>query len=146
MLVQSILQSKARGAGIVTVPAHTLIADAAQILAENRIGALIVATPNGVIDGILSERDIVRGLAQQGEACLKAPVSELMTAAVLTCREDDTIENLMQVMTSRRIRHLPVLDGRDQLIGIVTIGDVVKSRLDEATQEVNSLRDYVAAV
>jgi CBS domain-containing protein len=100
---------------------------------------------NGTVAGILSERDIVRGVALQGEACLRGKVRELMTAAVLTCREDDTLEALMQTMTTRRIRHLPVVDSDGRLSGIVTIGDVVKSRLDEADMEVDNLRHYVVA-
>ncbi|MCR6633169.1 MAG: CBS domain-containing protein [Magnetospirillum sp.] len=145
MLVKSILKAKARGAGVVTISPETSVADAARALATNRIGALVAVEDGGAIAGILSERDIVRGVALQGEGCLRAKVRELMTAAVLTCREEDSLDSLMQTMTSRRIRHLPVLDGDDKLIGIVTIGDVVKSRLDEADMEVDNLRHYVVA-
>lgn len=145
MLVKTILKAKARGAGVVTVTPDSTVADAARLLAANRIGALVAAEPGGALAGILSERDIVRGVALQGETCLRSKVRDLMTAAVLTCREDDTVESLMQTMTTRRIRHLPVLDANDSLVGIVTIGDVVKSRLDEADMEVDNLRHYVVA-
>ncbi|HTH16695.1 MAG TPA: CBS domain-containing protein [Magnetospirillum sp.] len=121
------------------------IAEAARLLASNRIGAVVAAEANGTLAGILSERDIVRGVALQGENCLRSKVRDLMTAAVLTCREEDTVETLMQTMTERRIRHLPVMDADSRLIGIVTIGDVVKSRLDEANMEVDNLRHYVVA-
>lgn len=145
MLVKSILKAKARGMGVVTVTPDTLVGEAARVLATNRIGALMAVEENGAIAGILSERDIVRGVALQGEGCLKSKVRDLMTAAVLTCREDDTLETLMHTMTEKRIRHLPVVDSEDRLTGIVTIGDVVKSRLDEANMEVDNLRHYVVA-
>lgn len=145
MLVTSILKTKARGAGIVTVSPNVAVAEATKLLATHRIGALVVVEGNGMIAGILSERDVVRGLAADGEACMRATVRDLMTANVLTCRESDTLESLMATMTSRRIRHLPVVDDDNKLVGIVTIGDVVKTRLDEAAMEVDNLRHYVVA-
>lgn len=145
MLVKTLLKAKARGAGVVTVSPDMTVAEAARTLASNRIGALVATEQDGAIAGILSERDIVRGVALQGETCLRSSVRDLMTASVLTCREEDSVESLMQVMTSKRIRHLPVVDGDSRLVGIVTIGDVVKSRLDEADMEVDNLRHYVVA-
>lgn len=145
MLVKSILKAKARGAGVVTISPESTVAEAARALASNRIGALIAVDDGGAIAGILSERDIVRGVALQGEGCLRSKVRDLMTAAVLTCHEDDRLESLMATMTEKRIRHLPVVDASDRLTGIVTIGDVVKSRLDEADMEVDNLRHYVVA-
>lgn len=145
MLVKTILKAKARGAGVVTVSPDITVAEAARALSTNRIGALVAMEASGAIAGILSERDIVRGVALQGEGCLRSSVRDLMTAAVLTCHEDDSVESLMQTMTSRRIRHLPVVDSDGKLTGIVTIGDVVKSRLDEADMEVDNLRHYVVA-
>jgi|AGTN01.3.fsa_nt_gi Predicted signal-transduction protein containing cAMP-binding and CBS domains len=145
MLVKTILKAKPGGTGVVTVAPEALVGEAARLLATHRIGALIAIEADGTIAGILSERDIVRGLALQGEGCLKSRVRDLMTAAVLTCHEDDTVESLMQTMTSRRIRHLPVMDSEQRLAGIVTIGDVVKSRLDQADMEVDNLRHYVVA-
>lgn len=145
MLVKTIMKAKARGAGVVTVSPDISVTEAAHTLATNRIGALVAVEDGGAIAGILSERDIVRGVALRGEDCLRGTVRDLMTATVLTCHEDDTVESLMQIMTSRRIRHLPVVDGDGGLTGIVTIGDVVKSRLDEADMEVDNLRHYVVA-
>jgi CBS domain-containing protein len=144
MIVKTILKAKARGSGVVTVSPDASIADAATLLAANRIGALIAVEEDGRLAGILSERDIVRGMAQGGEACAGRKVRDLMTADVLVCHEDQTLEQLMQTMTAKRIRHLPVVDSQGGLVGIVTIGDVVKSRLDEASMEVDSLRHYVA--
>ena len=145
MFVKNILQGKARGAGVVTIAPDASISEASKILATHRIGALIATEKDGRIAGILSERDIVRGLAAQDNVCTTATVRDLMTAAVLTCGEDDTLDSLMKTMTAKRIRHLPVLDGDSRLIGIVTIGDVVKARLDEADMEVDNLRHYVVA-
>lgn len=144
MIVKTILKSKARGAGIVSVTPEASIGDAARLLAEHRIGAVLVMDGDKVA-GILSERDIVRGLAARGDVCSGARVRDLMTADVLVCGEDDTVEHLMETMTARRIRHLPVVDGAGEVLGMVTIGDVVKSRLDETRMEAESLRDYVMA-
>ncbi|MBF0325114.1 MAG: CBS domain-containing protein [Alphaproteobacteria bacterium] len=145
MFVKNILKGKARGAGVVTISPDASISEAAKLLATHRIGALIATHADGAIAGILSERDIVRGLAAQENVCTTARVQDLMTAAVLTCHEDDTLDSLMMTMTGRRIRHLPVVDSDNHLIGIVTIGDVVKSRLDQADMEVDNLRHYVVA-
>ena len=146
MIVKHILQTKPTGLGVVFVEPQASIADAAKLLAQHRIGALVVVEPSGAIAGILSERDIVRGVGESGDLCLTQKVSDLMTCNVLTCVEQDSIDSLMQTMTERRIRHLPVVDGAKKLIGIVTIGDVVKSKLEMAKMEVDGLRDYVAAV
>lgn len=145
MIVKMILKGKARGAGVVTVSPDASIAEAAKLLSKHKIGALIAVEDGGSIAGILSERDIVRGVSQQEDLCLKARVRDLMTASVFTVSEDDGLESLAQTMTSRRIRHLPVVDGDGKLVGIVTIGDVVKSRLEEAALEVDNLRNYVVA-
>lgn len=145
MIVKNILKAKSRGQGIVTISPDSTIGDAAHALATHRIGALVAVDAGGKIAGILSERDIVRGIGQAGEGCLKQKVRDLMTADVFTCREEDSLESLMQTMTAKRIRHLPVVDAMGKLAGIVTIGDVVKSRLDEASMEAQSLREYVMA-
>ena len=145
MIVKTILKTKARGAGVVTISPQASITEAARLLASHRIGAVIAVTEEGGIAGILSERDIVRGLAQSDGICTGAKVAELMTANVQTCREDDSVEALMKTMTDRRIRHLPVMDGAGRLTGMVTIGDLVKSRLDEMDMEVDNLRNYVSA-
>jgi CBS domain-containing protein len=144
MIVKTILKAKARGAGIVTISPNAPVGDAARLLAEHRIGALLVMNGDTVA-GILSERDIVRGLAQAVDVCSTAQVRDLMTAEVFVCGEDDSVEHLMSVMTAKRIRHLPVLDKDGKVAGIVTIGDVVKSRLDETKMEADSLINYVMA-
>ncbi len=144
MIVKTILKAKARGAGIVTISPDAPVGDAARLLAQHRIGALL-AMEGDKVAGILSERDIVRGLAQAVDVCSTAQVRDLMTADVLVCSEDDTVEHLMEIMTGKRIRHLPVMGGTGTVVGIVTIGDVVKSRLDETKMEADSLRDYVMA-
>ncbi len=139
MLVRAILQKK--GADIVTIDEDATVGEAARMLAERRIGALIIAADDRV-RGILSERDIVRGLATQGVGVLDAPVASLMTTTVATCVLDDGIDTLMATMTEQRVRHLPVVDG-DRLVGIVSIGDVVKHRLEELQVEAQTLHDYI---
>lgn len=145
MIVKMILKGKSRGQGVVTVSPSASISEAATSLATNKIGALVVVGDDGAIVGMLSERDIVRGVSLQGEVCLKHLVRDLMTASVLTCHEEDTLDSLAQTMTEKRIRHLPVVGGDNKLVGMVTIGDVVKTRLEEASMEVDNLRHYVVA-
>ena len=144
MIVKTILKTKTRGTGVVTISPQASIGEAAKLLANHRIGAVIAVDDKGAIAGILSERDIVRGLSQTDAVCTTAVVGDLMTTNVLTCHEDDSTESLMKIMTDKRIRHLPVTDGTGELCGMVTIGDVVKSRLDEMDMEVDNLRNYVA--
>ena len=141
MIVRTILKDKA-STEIATTVAGQKIGDAAKLLDQRRIGALVVVDEQRSLAGILSERDIVRGLSRHGMAVMDMRVGDLMTADVLTCAPDDTIDSLMNTMTSNRIRHLPVLDG-GKLAGIITIGDVVKARLEETTMQVDSLREYV---
>lgn len=145
MIVKMILKSKARGAGVVTISPETTVGEAARILAQAKIGAVIAVNADGTVAGILSERDIVRGIGGDGEAAVKASVRSLMTTDVRTCTENDTADALMKIMTANRFRHLPVLDDMGRLTGMITIGDLVKSRLDEADMEVDNLRHYVAA-
>ena len=142
MLVHHILSNKA--VALVTATPDMTITEAACLLAEKRIGAVVVTGKGGKLAGILSERDIVRALAVEGAACLARPVSALMTRKVVTCTPDDTISAVMEKMTEGRFRHMPVMDG-DKLAGIVSIGDVVKFRLDEAQDEVRQLHAYVGA-
>jgi CBS domain-containing protein len=143
MIVQDILSTK-ESQEVATTTADRTVAEAARQLSQRRIGAVVVVNAAGHIAGILSERDIVRGLAHRGGDVMGMKVAELMTSAVLTCNPRDALETLMATMTANRVRHLPVEeDGR--LAGIITIGDVVKARLEEATQEVDQMREYVAA-
>lgn len=141
MHVQAILGNK--GAQIVSMPPQATILEACRLLTEHRIGAVLVLDGDRVA-GVFSERDVVRVLADKGAAALDIPLSEVMSRNVLTCNPEDSIDAVMGVMTARRVRHLPVLsEGR--LVGLVSIGDVVKYRLDEAALEVDSLREYVLA-
>ncbi len=139
MLVRAILQQK--GADVVTIGAGASVADAAQLLADERIGALVIVDGREV-RGILSERDIVRGLAEKGTAVLDVPVRTLMTHEVSTCSLDDDVPSLMRTMTDQRIRHLPVVES-GSLVGIVSIGDVVRHRVEELEVEAQTLHDYI---
>jgi CBS domain-containing protein len=142
MHVRDILSVK--GDRVITIKPEATVAATSQLLAKHRIGAVLVTNAADAIIGIISERDIVRGLAQHGGAVAGLAIADLMTREVRTCTMSDTIADIMGVMTAHRFRHLPVVeDGR--LIGIVSIGDVVKYRLDETKLEVESLRDYVLA-
>lgn len=141
MIVRSMLKSKS-SADVATTVAVQTVGDAAKLLDQRRIGALVVVDDQRARVGILSERDIVRGLSRHGQAVLEMQVGQLMTADVLTCTPEETIDGVMATMTSNRIRHLPVLE-EGRLAGIITIGDVVKARLEETTLQVDSLREYV---
>jgi len=140
MYVSQILKSK--GTNVVTARADETIARVTEQLAAERIGAVVVMG-EGRIVGILSERDIAYGLARHGQNLLALRVSDLMTRLIATCSLEDDTGTLMEMMTDRRVRHLPVLEN-GKLVGIISIGDVVKARLSEMAVEVNELRDYVA--
>ena len=140
MDVRAILRAK--GGEVATVPPDTSIADAVAELAERMIGALVVTDGGGALVGIISERDIVRGLAEQGTAFLDCRIDTCMASPVETCSPGDSDREILALMTDRRFRHLPVVeDGK--LIGIVSIGDVVKSRIDGVMAEADALRDYI---
>ncbi len=141
MNVQAILARK--GAAVATVRPDQTLAQATASFRDHGVGALVVSANGRTIDGILSERDVVRALAAHGSSTLGRDVSSAMSANVVVCRPDDTVEQLMAMMTDRRIRHLPVLDVARELAGIVSIGDVVKARLGELEQENNQLHDYI---
>jgi CBS domain-containing protein len=142
MNVDGILRSK--GATVITIRPDASIRDLVRGLRDERIGAMVVSEDERSVVGIISERDVVRGLADHGPRVLDLRVAELMTRAVVSCRPQDTVKQVMAQMTSRRIRHLPVVtDG--VLRGIVSIGDVVKNRLEEVETETNVLREaYIA--
>ena len=141
MNVEAILRTK--GNRVTTIRSDATIADAVEMLRQHGIGALVVSDGDGRVDGILSERDIVVALADDGTLLLARPVAEVMTRAVLVCTPEDTVAELMAEMTNRRIRHFPVVDD-GKLVGIVSIGDVVKNRLDEIEFEASSLRSFIA--
>lgn len=139
MTVRAILNAK--GHNVLSVPPDAKLSAAVKILSERRIGAVLVLSGTRV-DGILSERDIVRVLGERGASVLDEPVSAVMTRKVVSCRPSDTVAGLMEVMTSGKFRHLPVLEN-DRLVGLVSIGDVVKLRVQEYENEQEALRDYI---
>jgi CBS domain-containing protein len=142
MNVEAILRTKGRS--VVTIAAEATIEDAVALLRRKAIGAVVVTEDGAAVDGILSERDVVHALAEHGAGLLTLSVAALMTRHVFTCRPGDSIAELMAEMTERRIRHLPVLE-HGRLAGIVSIGDVVKSRLDEVEYEASSLRQLITS-
>lgn len=139
MKVETILAAK--GERVETIRPDREITVAAARLRDARIGALVVSTDGREVKGIISERDIVRGIAERGAAALDLTVRNLMTPKVITCSPADSVTHLMKEMTSRHIRHLPVVTGDGELCGIVSIGDLVKSRLEELELEATVLRD-----
>lgn len=139
MNVAEILNAK--GNKVITVRPDMSIAAVAARLKIERVGALVVSTSEQTVDGIISERDVAYGLAGHGADLLNMTAADLMTRNVVTCTPQDTLAHISRMMTHRRIRHLPVVDGR-KLVGIVSIGDVVRHRMDELEMEANVLRDY----
>jgi CBS domain-containing protein len=140
MNVASILRQKGRA--VTTASPATTLLEVADKLAAKRIGAIVIVGPQGRVAGIVSERDIIRALSAQGPDCLQRPVSECMTREVITCQENDTLDELMAMMTERRFRHLPVITD-DALVGIISIGDVVKHHVAEVTMEATAMREYI---
>ena len=141
MLVAQILQTKA-SAGVVTVTSQTTVADAAKLLAERKFGSLVISDDGKRAVGILSERDIVRAIALQGAGVLNDPVSMHMTASVVTCSKQATADQVLKTMTDRRFRHMPVVE-EGELVGLITLGDVVKSRLSELAMEKDALEGMI---
>ncbi len=140
MLADQILEHKGRD--VATVAPDTTVRAATEAMAAANVGALVVSTDGAALTGIVSERDIVRRLADQGPGLLDQPVSDLMQSEVHTCEGSDNVDELMHRMTEHRIRHLPVVaDGA--LVGIISIGDVVKTRVDELETEKDQLVDYI---
>jgi len=139
MTVRAILDTK--GHHVQSVEPGTKLADAIKLLSQRRIGAVLVLS-QGRIEGILSERDIVRVLGERGASVLEEPVSSAMTRKVVSCREKDTVSEMMEVMTNGKFRHLPVVeDGR--VVGLISIGDIVKWRVGEYEREQEALREYI---
>jgi CBS domain-containing protein len=138
--ISSLLRRK--GSDVATIEGSASVRDALARLAEHRVGALVVSSDGRAVEGIISERDVVRGLHEHGAGLLTEPVSAVMTAEVVTCVPDAGVEQLARTMTDHRVRHVPVVrDGA--LVGIVSIGDVVKARLDELEDERARLVDYI---
>lgn len=141
MFVQQILANK--GNEVVTIGPEDKIVDVAALMAEKRVGALVVLGEDSSIAGILSERDIAHGLAKHGAPLLEMTVDQIMTTDVVSCHLEDGIDKLMRKMTAGRFRHVPVLD-QGTMVGIVSIGDIVKFRLEELENEASMLQDYIA--
>jgi CBS domain-containing protein len=142
MKVSDIIQTK--GSVVKTVRPDASARELSVRLQADHIGAMVVSGEGNSIDGIVTERDLAYGLAAHGSELPTMPVSRLMTQAVLVCSPDDSITHVMKLMTQRRVRHLPVREGA-KLVGIISIGDVLKHRLDELELEANVMRDYAVA-
>lgn len=134
---------KLKGRDVVTASPGTSLIEIAQRLGEHKIGCIVVVDEGGNVSGIVSERDIVRELARIGAPVMEEPVEVYMTKSVVTCREADTIDRLMGEMTAHRFRHMPVVE-RGRLVGLVSIGDVVRMRIAEAEMEAAAMREYIA--
>jgi CBS domain-containing protein len=141
MTIARLIQGK--GSTVTTVSEETAIHDVAKLLRDKRIGAVLVTDDEGHVAGVLSERDVVRGIATLGAALLGRPAREIMTAPVITVCPTQSIEEALALMTDRRIRHLPVVE-EDHLIGIVSIGDLVKIRIEDSEREAAELKNYIA--
>ena len=139
MTVRAVLDTK--GHQVISVSPDAKLSAAVKILSERRIGAVMVMSGQK-IDGILSERDVVRVLGERGAGVLDEPVRSMMTSKVITCRETDTVGAIMEVMTSGKFRHLPVVES-DRIVGLISIGDVVKWRVAEYEREQEALQDYI---
>jgi CBS domain-containing protein len=140
MTVRAILSRK--GNDVATIEPNVALTAAMKILAERRIGALVITGADQRIVGILSERDIVRTLAERGPAALDKPLADAMTRKVVTCNQNETCCEIMERMSSGKFRHVPVVE-QGRLVGIVSIGDIVKSRLEEMEREQAALHDYI---
>ncbi|MDR6773750.1 CBS domain-containing protein [Azospirillum sp. BE72] len=136
---------KRKGNRIVSASPDDTVAAVTRLLTEHRIGAVLVMDDDGQPVGILSERDIVRAIARDSATALDRPAADLMTRDLITATPTDTVADMMAVMTERRIRHVPIVDA-GRVVGVISIGDVVKARIDDAELEVESLRGYVAGM
>jgi CBS domain-containing protein len=139
--VKSILDAKGRA--VVTIGPETTLLKAAAVLAEHRIGALVIGEMGGDITGIFTERDVVKALANFGPECLEKPVSGIMSVNIVRCSEESTVDQVMEMMTQRRFRHVPV-ESNGKLSGIISIGDVIKSRIQEIEYEAEHIKAYIA--
>jgi CBS domain-containing protein len=141
MLVSQILKSKSDD-GVITMPPGTTVAHLAEMLSTRRIGAIVISRDGKRVDGIVSERDVVRELGRRGPACLGDTVEAIMTASVTICARDDRADDVLQRMTDGRFRHLPVVEA-GQMVGLISIGDVVKARLSELAMENDALEGMI---
>ncbi len=143
MHIESILTAK--GSEVKTIKPDARVADAVQRMRNERVSALVVSEDGSTIAGIVSDRGIMNAIADDGIGVMERQIGSIMTQKVFTCQRGDRVASIMAMMTSRRIRHIPVVDGEGQLTGIVSIGDVVKHHLDEIQQEADGLRQYISA-
>lgn len=141
MLVHQILKSKA-SQGVMTVLPSMKVSEAARLLTEKRIGTVVISENGTTADGILSERDIVRELANNGGACLDQPVSTYMTQKLITCTSDNTTEQVLNMMTDGRFRHMPVVEN-GTMVGLISLGDVVKAQLSQLAMEKDALEGMI---
>jgi CBS domain-containing protein len=141
MIVNKILELKGRD--VVTIEPAQALSEAVKVLSERRIGALLIVDGQRPVSGIISERDIVRAVAAQGIKALEEPVSRFMTEKVVTCTGQTSINDVMELMTEQKFRHIPVVEG-GRLAGIISIGDVVKLRLEEVEAEAQAIKEYIA--
>ena len=141
MIVSQILKSKS-DVGVISVKPEASISEAVGILSEKRIGTVVVSNDGASLDGILSERDIVREMGRRGVACISEPVSAIMTAKLVTCSPDDSADQVLEMMTQGRFRHLPVMEN-GAMVGLISIGDVVKARLSELSMEKDALEGMI---
>jgi CBS domain-containing protein len=141
MIVNKILGLKGRD--VVTIEPTRALSEAVRVLSERRIGALLIVDGQRPVSGIISERDIVRAVAMQGARALDEPVSRFMTEKVVTCTGQTSINDVMELMTKQKFRHVPVVEG-GRLAGIISIGDVVKLRLEEVEAEAQAIKEYIA--
>jgi len=132
---------KAKGRAVATARPDSTVSEIIIKLAQKKIGAIVIVGDNGEVVGILSERDVIRRLAERGDAALKEPVSQSMTSSVISCQETSTLEEMMELMTQGRFRHVPVIED-GALVGIVSIGDIVKHHIAEVEMEVTAMRGY----
>jgi CBS domain-containing protein len=139
MRIADVLRTK--GAAVATITPETSVSGLLNELAMNNIGAMVVVSTDGVV-GIVSERDVVRKLHEHGVDLLRLPVSAIMTTMVATCSPTDTVDHLTALMTTKRVRHIPVVEN-ERLVGIVSIGDIVKQRMEELENEQRALQDYI---
>jgi CBS domain-containing protein len=142
MIVRNIIDAKP-SQQIVAMQPSDLVRSAVEVLARNRIGAVIISRDGDMVDGILSERDIVRALGNRGVGCLEMQVQDLMTAEVIGCHPEDTAMSVMEKMTDGRFRHMPVIEA-NRMIGVISIGDVVKARITEVQAENTALTDMIS--
>lgn len=141
MLVSQILKSKATQ-GIISVKPSDPVSTAVKLMSENRVGTMVVSADGESLDGIISERDVVREMGKHGTGCIDGPVSSMMTAKLVTIAPSETADHAMQLMTDGRFRHLPVMEN-GQMIGLISIGDVVKARLSELAMEKDALQGMI---